>query len=391
VRDLASGDARARLRAVRLLKESAIPEAAVPLARAITDAADEIQLDAIAAELNIFLADPLVPRRRIGGVVEVRKTVAAEPIFSAGPQIVAPRAVDREVLDALRAAARDDNPRVAIEALYAFGALSSEAAGAARRELLAASGPEIAALTGSAEREIRFAAARVMGRVLAPRRGDPPIDTTVGDALVTALNDSDPAVAAAAMHGLGAMRYERAVQALTDRFSYHGNGAAGDAALDALAHIAHAGSVPLFVQQLTSRRAERRVIAIEGLARSGDAAKLSDVAAAAAQDKNDAVALAARFASVLLAGEAIDPIADAIARARLREQARTYIVEAAAIRVAAFARAVGHPDARARLEVVDALGIGRDRAALPLVEPVVRDQDPQVASAAERAVARLRQ
>ena len=33
-----------------------------------------------------------------------------------------------EVLDALRAAARDDNPRVRLEAVYAFGVLAVEQA-----------------------------------------------------------------------------------------------------------------------------------------------------------------------------------------------------------------------------------------------------------------------
>ena len=45
-----------RLRTVRMLKDAAFPEAAVPLARLVTDPEDAVQLEAIAAELNIFLA-----------------------------------------------------------------------------------------------------------------------------------------------------------------------------------------------------------------------------------------------------------------------------------------------------------------------------------------------
>ena len=88
-----------------------------------------MQLEAIAAELNIFLAEKSSRSKRVGLVVEVRKTIAAEAAFSAGPLALGARPVPLEVLTALRAAARDDNPRVALEALYAFGALAVEAAG----------------------------------------------------------------------------------------------------------------------------------------------------------------------------------------------------------------------------------------------------------------------
>ena len=48
------------------------------------------------------------------------------------------------------------------------------------------------------------------------------------------------------------------------------------------------------------------------------------------------------------------------------------------------------PDARLRQDVVELLGVSGDPGALPLVEPLLKDREPQVARAAERAVARLR-
>src|SRR5262249_7981017 len=85
VRDLSSSDSDTRLRAALLLRDAADPEAALPLARAVVDTVDEVQLAAIAAELNIFLAEKLVPRKRVALVVEVRNQILAEPAFSAGP------------------------------------------------------------------------------------------------------------------------------------------------------------------------------------------------------------------------------------------------------------------------------------------------------------------
>ncbi|HET6959214.1 MAG TPA: hypothetical protein VFI56_21630, partial [Vicinamibacterales bacterium] len=96
--DLTSADAKVRLHAVQLLKGAAYPEAALPLARLLTDAQDDIQLEAIAAELNIFLSDPIVPKKRVALVVEVRGAVQAEPAFAAGPNALGARAVPIEVL-----------------------------------------------------------------------------------------------------------------------------------------------------------------------------------------------------------------------------------------------------------------------------------------------------
>src|SRR5438445_164146 len=154
-RDLASGDPGVRLRAAQLLKDAAYPEAAVPLARLVGDPQDAVQLEAIAAELNIFLAERVVTKKRVGLVVEKRSAIAAEAAFTAGPPALGPLPVPLDVLSALRAAARDDNPRVALESIYAFGVLAVEPSGASRRDLLSASGPEIAALTGAPDPAIR--------------------------------------------------------------------------------------------------------------------------------------------------------------------------------------------------------------------------------------------
>ena len=59
--------------------------------------------------------------------------VAAEAAFSNGVLAIGPRPVPSELLTALRTAAHDTNPRVAIEALYAFGTLAVEPAGSRRR------------------------------------------------------------------------------------------------------------------------------------------------------------------------------------------------------------------------------------------------------------------
>ena len=388
--DLTSSDAGTRLRAVLLLKQSSFPEAAVPLAALLTDPQDDIQLEAIAAEMNIFLAEPVVPKKRIAFVVEKRTSVQAEPAFSAGPGALGALPVPVEVLTALRVAARDENPRVAIEALYAFGALAGEPSGDARRTLLREAGPDVAALIGSSDPAMRFAAVRVLGRVFARRVKDEVIESTVGDAVITALNDNDRAVRAEAMRALGAMRYERGVQALTDLFIYHGKGDAAEAALDALAHIAHPANAPLFMAQLASKSAALRGIALEGLAREGDASQLAAIQAAVDKEREPSVSLAGAFALIVLGNVPTDQVADSLSRPKLREQAKRYLIELAPGRTTAFAHQLLDSETQVRLDMVDVLGLAGDPAAIAVLQPLVQDREPQVARAAERAVARLR-
>jgi HEAT repeat protein len=387
--ELSSRDAGARLRAARLLKDAAYPEAAVPLAKLLTDVEDDVQIEAIAAELNIFLAEKIVTRKRVGLLIEVRSKIAAEAAFSQGPLAIGPRPVPDEVLTALRASARDANPRVGVEALYAFGTLAVEPAGARRREMLRAAGPELVSMIGVANPLLRYAAIRVVGRVFERRAMDEAIEAAIGDAVVSALNDSDRRIKMVAMQALGAMGYERAVQALTDQFEFFGRGELAEEALNAVARIAHPASIPLLLTQLGSKNATMKVIAIEGLARVGDRSRAGAIESALMGEANEGLLLAGTFASVVLSNAPIEPLAEALRRPRLADQARRYLIQVAPGRTSAFARHALDPDEQIRAGVADVLGLAGDVTGMPIVESLVRDRDPQVALAAQRAMARL--
>jgi HEAT repeat protein len=245
-------------------------------------------------------------------------------------------------------------------------------------------------MLGAPDQGVRFAAIRVLGRLFEKRPQDDPIETTVGDAVITALNEKDRPMREAAIQTLGAMRYERAVQALTDLYQYFRRGDLAGTTLDALARIGHPSSVPLFTAALTGKDSAFKAIAIEGLARTRDATNLAAIEAALAGERGDSVLLAGTFAAVLLSHAPIDPLIEALLQPRVHDRVREYLIEIAPGHVSAFARQLQDPDARLRGQVVDILGLSGDRAALPLVEPLMNDQNPVVALAAERAVARLR-
>jgi HEAT repeat protein len=390
VADLSSQDAGTRLRAVEALKAAGYPEAAVPMAPVILDPFDETQLEAIAAELNIFLADKVVPKRRVGLLVEVRTRIAAETIFTEGPSAVGPLRVPAVVAANLATASRDPNARVAVEALYAFGALAGEVAAGDRPAVLAQSGPILAATIGATDPMLRLATIRVLGRVFTRRPGDPPIEETVGDAVIMALNDHEAVIQEAAMSALGAMRYERAIQGLNELFQYHQRGPLATAAFDALARIGHGSSLPQFVAQLNSKNPTYKVIAIEGLARAGDQSRAESIISAVSNERSDAVILAGHFANVMLADGKVDAIVEALGRGKLREQALQYVKEIAVDRAQIFTRHLQDPEARIRIDIVDAIGLSGDAKALPLIEPLAKDHDAEVARSATRAIARLR-
>jgi HEAT repeat protein len=390
VAELASPEPENRLRAATLLKAAAYPEAAIPLAKAVLDAEDAIQLEAIAAELNIFLASKIVPKKKVGLIVEVRTKIAAEAAFSAGPLALGATPVPLDVLTALRTAARDNNPRVALEALYAFGALASEPTGAVRRELRQASGPELTAMVGASDETLRAAAVRVIGRVYAAHASDDDVETSVGDAIITALNDQNRLIKRAAMEALGAMRYGRGVEALTKLFEYYKQGELAEAAFDALAQIAHPASIPLFASQLGAKSTAMKTMALEGLARAGDPSQMGAIEAALKGQHDQSVIFAGAFASAMLEKGSIDPITDALPRPKQRELSKQYLVDLARGRAGLLSRYAQDPDPGVRADIADVLGFSGDTAAQPIVESLIKDQDKQVALAAERAALRLR-
>ena len=388
VADLKSPDAGTRFKAVELLKEAAYPEAALPLADAIGDADRDVQMEAMGGELNIFLAEKVASRRRVGLVIERRSKINAEPSFSAGRSAAGARPVPLAVAAALRGAMHSASSETALEALYTFGTLAPECAEADRPELLRSSAQDLAAMLALPATGTRTAALRVAGRVYGRRPGDSPVEPMVGDAVVAALNDRNTDVKEAAMQALGAMRYGRAVQGLTELFQYYKKGSLAQSSLEALARIGSPASIPVFTSQL-SASIPFRIAAIEGLARAGDGSKAKEIDAALEGGRSDALNLAGWFASARLSKGPIEQIVEALARPALRDQAFGYLVELAPGRVRELTPGARDPDPRVRIDVADVLGMSGDAAAIPVVAAMAKDTDPLAARAAARASARL--
>lgn len=386
---LSSADPKVRLHSATLLKESAYVESAIPLAKLLSDQDNAVQLEAIAAEVNIFTAGKAAPRRVGIITIEDRTRLAAQTTFDGGPLVLSAARVPPSVLLTLRLATRDDSPKVSVEALYAFGALASQVTGRARRDLLQASIADLTPLLSLPDPANRLAVVRVIGRLYEKRPGDAPLPQQLGNLVIAAVNEQDRVMKLAAMDTLGALREARAVDGLTQLFHFYAKGELAEAALEALARIGDKSSAPLFLAQLAGKNAVMKAIAIEGLARTGDASHMPAIQNALKRERDDRVIGAANFAGAMLSNAPIERIVDALNKPKSHDAARQYLVEIAPGRVSRMARYAQDPEWRMRVDIADIVGLSDDPQGVAIVAPLLKDDDKQVVLAAQRATVRL--
>ena len=374
IRNLRNPDPKIRLAAVQLLRESRYPEAIGPMAALVNDPIDQIQLEAIGAELSFFLIEDVPSKKRVALFVEVRSPGRAALAFDMGPLAVVSRPVPPELVDGLIQAIDDENPKVRMEAIYALGTI-------ARPPLPDAAAAQLNKALDHYDPAIRAAAARVVARLDVK---------SAGEGLIKAMNDSQAPVRFAAMRALGALNERRAVPALTEQFKYYGKGEGAWSAIDALARLADPSSVPLFKAHLADKDAFIRRGAAEGLARTGDTSEVSALQIGAGNDTAEMVRAAMAFALQKLGQHYIPRLVESMDSEKTAPQIADYLIE---LGPPVAAQLVPHlqdlsPEIRANVATV--LGaIGSD-ATLAALQPLTTDKDRAVAQAATRAIERIK-
>jgi HEAT repeat protein len=280
------------------------------------------------------------------------------------------------VVSGLAAAMRDDSQRVRLDATYALGVLARPGIDAAAEQAL------ITAMSDP-EKKVRLAAVRVAGALRA--RG-------TADAIIGAINDKQPEVRMAAMRAIGDVRDERAVPALTEQFEfYERKGSYAEAAMDGLARIGAARSVPVFQEQLTSKNALLRRFAAEGLARSGQASlSLPTLESGIGSEKDKHTALAFAYALQSVGRPAVDRLVAALSESSLAPAAMLYLTELGQPVARALGGYLQSPEAATRQAVAMVLGVIGGPDALAALDRAKQDPDTDVARAIERAIARAR-
>jgi HEAT repeat protein len=374
VRNLRNPDPKIRINAVRLLRESGYGEAIGPMVPLINDPVDEIQLEAIGAELSFYLVDPVPSKKRVALLIEVRNPGQAPAAFEMGPLAAWQRPVPPELVTALLQAVDDENARVRTEAIYTLGVIAHTPLSPEQEQAL------IKALDHY-DAAIRTAAARVVGRLEV---------AAAGDALVKAINDSNEHVRYAAMRGLGDIGETRAVQALTEQLTYYAKGEGAWSAMYALARIAHPSSVPVFKSRIADKDPNIRRAAMEGLARARDTSEMSALEVAAGSDQSENVRAAAAFALQVLGRNYIPRLVESMDSAKMTPQIAGYLVELGPAVVPQLLSHLQDQDPGIRANVAQVLGaIGGDEA-LAALQPLLQDRDKAVVEAATRAIERVK-
>jgi HEAT repeat protein len=375
IRNLRNPDPKARLAAVRMLREARYPEAIAPMAPLVGDPVDEIQLEAIGAELAFFVDQDIRTKRMIGFVIEKRNAAVAAGAFELGPLAVWPRPVPPSLVSSLLSAVDDENARVRLEAIYAAGVV-------ARPPLQPDQVPMLLKALDHYDPSIRVAAARVIGRLNV---------ADAGDALMKAVTDSQPDVRYAAMHALGDLHDARATAALTEQLAFYKKGEGGWAALDALARIASPSSVPAFRARLADKDPYYRRAAMEGVGRAGDAASIEALERAATTDDSAMARTAAAFALQKLGRtNYTSRIVDAMSNGSLVRQAEDYLVELGPTVASTLVPRLQDPEPDVRAAVADVLGAVGGPAVLQALQAATADRSAPVASAAKRAIERIK-
>ncbi len=378
VRNLRNPDPKIRISAVRLLRETGYAEAIAPLAAVVNDQVNDIQLEAIDAELSFFLVAPVSTKKHVALVVEVRTDGRAPAAFELGPLAVWPKAVPAELVDALLQAVDDDNKKVRIEAIYTLGVIGS----GSQLKLSDAAVAKLLKALDHYDAGVRAGAARVVGRLRVK---------SAGDALLKAVNDSNADVRYASIRALGEIREERAIQALTEQLKYYGRGEGGWSALDALARIAHPSSVPIFKAHVADQDPCMRRAAAEGLARAGDPASVEPFVDSVVQDESDMVRAAMAFA-LYKQGHVtyLARLIDFANNDRVAPQLQGYFLELGPSVIPPLVVRLQEPDPDVRRNLVTILGALGDQSTVSTLTPLKDDRDRDVASAATSAIERIK-
>ena len=373
VRNLRNPDPKMRMSALQLLHDAKYPEAIVPIAALISDPVNEIQLEAIDAELSFYLADAVSTKSRVAFVVEVRSEGRAAKAFQMGRIMSLPRSVPQEVVHALLEAVNDETQQVRMDALYTLGVI-------ARGPLMGDEGAMLIKALDHYDPAIRAIAAKVVGRLGAEKSGE---------ALAIAMNDSNAQVRIAAMRALGETREVGAVKALTDQFQFHRKGEGAWAALDALARIADPSSAELFTGQLASKDPNLRRAAAEGLGRIGEKSEIETIVTMASSDESEMVRAASAFALQKFGENYLTRLVDFLDSEKMAPQVQGYLFELGTPAAAALVPRLLEPEETIRKHVAEVLGDIGDESTVAGLTPLLKDRNKEVQKAARLAIERI--
>jgi len=394
---LSSSDPGARMDALRQLRDAGYLQAAPAIAPLLGDADPRVQALAVQSVVSLFLVDESYTRAY--GKSVIVEQGATLPLYAfvqrVGATIANP--APPAIIRGLIAAAGSPTMRNRFDAAYALGVLGPPLITRGQFPGGKAAVDVLMAVLREPDGTMRLAATHVLGRLMraALQNEDGNAElasqrTEVGDQIVAGMNDPDVMIRLSSMGALGEMRYDRAVQSLTDTYGYYKKGPEAIAALDAVAKIGHPGSLPVFLAQLGHREAHVRRLAVEGIARTGDKDGFAEMEARTLRDQSAFVTYARAFARAKVRDYSqLTKLVEGLKYSLLQSDVFDYLVELGAPAASELWTFSTHKDAKVRAGVAEVLGIVGTQASLPAVEALMGDKNALVAAAAARSQKRL--
>jgi HEAT repeat protein len=371
MRNLHDRRADNRVKALQALNLAGYTAAADDVAALIADPDSNVRYAALDAELTFFLSEP------IGVAASNDKAPSrsrAQEAFDAGPLVRNAAVVPASVIDALMKALIDPAPRIRFDALHVLGVIAEPPLNDADAETLASG-------LDSADATTRIATARVLGRLKVAR---------AGDKLIAALNDDNKIEQKYATEALGLTKNERAVTSLLERLDFFKSGDLAAETLLALGRIASPSARDALRARLNDSDAAMRAAALEGLGRLQDADSGSAFVAHRQKDNAAAVRLAATFAVAKLGDPDVSALVRGLSSAETYAQAVDYLLELGPAAAPGVKAALDTTrDSALRAELIHVLGFIGTKDTVPAIEPLLKDHNDHVAHAATDAIARL--
>ena len=397
VASLKVGDPRVRLDALHMLAQAGYLEAAGPITPLLTDSVAEVQNAAIETLLSLFLVDESYTRRYGQEVVKQKGASLALLAFAQGPGQLVANQWPPELITGLVTCLNSSVAEVRFNATYALGVFGPLAA---KRGAVPDGKTAVQRLTAMAKDPnplLRLAATQALGRLYGAALGNEgpnsdilALKTEAGDQVIAGMNDPDQLVRQASVRTAGEMRNERAVQSLIELLGYYKGGTLARLTLEAVARIAHPGSLSVLTALLDSKDEQSRAQAVAGIGRMGDKTAFANLEVRTAQDKSQYVKLAMAFARVR-GGDLsqVVTIAEGFAKKKVAPEAFEYLVELGPVVADALAPIASHTDADVRAGVAEVLGIIGNAQSVFVVQSLSRDRKTSVAQAGVRSAKRL--
>jgi len=160
--------------------------------------------------------------------------------------------------------------------------------------------------------------------------------------------------------------------------------------LEALAYIADPGSKGLFISERMNPKDSIRLHAVEGLARIGDTAIVTDISRQWLREENDTIKTALAYALYRMERkEYLDELVAALSKGRTKAAATQYLVEFTPDELPALYQQANNNDVSIREGLAEVLGLIGDDSAMPVLEKLSEDDRGNITHLATEAIRRI--